>query len=180
MNLSRSTYYYQIKNREKALEREKKDTDTKDLIDDIHTDFPYYGYRFLHEELKRRGHSVNTKKIRRLQRKFGLFPVRLRRFVRTTDSKHSHRIYTNLLKKSSPPDRINKIWVSDINLCEDINGFCVCGYYHGLVFKESNRLGCLSKYRQIFNTGSFEDGGGKETAGVWLYSSFGQRSSICL
>ena len=55
MNLSRSTYYYQIKNREKALEREKKDTDTKDLIDDIHTDFPYYGYRFLHEELKRRG-----------------------------------------------------------------------------------------------------------------------------
>ena len=30
MNLSRSTYYYQIKNREKALEREKKDTDTKE------------------------------------------------------------------------------------------------------------------------------------------------------
>ena len=76
--------------REKALEKEKKDADIKDLIDDIHTDFPYYGYRLLHEELKRRGHSVNTKKIRRLQRKFGLFPVCLRKFVRTTDSKHSH------------------------------------------------------------------------------------------
>ena len=99
MNLSRSTYYYQIKNREKALEREKKDTDTKDLIDDIHTDFPYYGYRFLHEELKRRGHSVNTKKIRRLQRKFGLFPVRLRRFVRTTDSKHSPQDLSQLIKE---------------------------------------------------------------------------------
>ena len=41
MNLSRSTYYYQIKNRKKALEREKEDMDIKDLIDDIHTDFPY-------------------------------------------------------------------------------------------------------------------------------------------
>ena len=61
MNLSRSTYYYQIKNRKKAFEREKKDPDIKDLIDDIHTDFPYYGYRLLHEELKRKGHNVNTK-----------------------------------------------------------------------------------------------------------------------
>ena len=76
MNLARSTYYYQIKNRKKALEREKEDTDLKELIDKIHTVFPYYGYRFLREELKRRGHDVNTKRIRRLQRKFGLFPVR--------------------------------------------------------------------------------------------------------
>ena len=93
MNLARSTYYYQIKNKQKTLEKEKKDADIKDLIDGIHTDFLYYGYRLLHEELKRRGHSVNTKKIRRLQRKFGLFPIHLRKFVRTTDSKHSHRIY---------------------------------------------------------------------------------------
>ena len=67
MNLARSTYYYQIKNSKKAFEREKEDTDIKDLIDDIHTDFPYYGYRLLHEELKRRGHNINTKRIRRLQ-----------------------------------------------------------------------------------------------------------------
>ena len=123
MNLARSTYYYQIKNRKKAVEREKEDAHLKDLIDDIHTDFPYYGYRFLREELKRRGHSVNTKKIRRLQRKFGLFPVRLRKFVRTTDSRHSHRIYPNLLKKNSPPDKTNKIWVSDITYVRILTGF---------------------------------------------------------
>ena len=108
--------------RKKSLEKEEKDADIKDLIDDIHTDFPYYGYRLLHEELKRRG-NVNAKKIRRLQRKFGLFPVRLRKFVRTTDSKHSHRIYTNLLKKSPPPDRMNKIWVSDITYVRILTGF---------------------------------------------------------
>ena len=73
MNLARSTYYYQVRNKKKALEREKQDADLKDLIDDIHIDFPYYGYRSLHEELKRSGHNINTKKIRRLQKKFGLF-----------------------------------------------------------------------------------------------------------
>ena len=40
MNLARSTYYYQLRNKKKALEREKEDTGIKDLIDDIHTDFP--------------------------------------------------------------------------------------------------------------------------------------------
>ena len=147
MNLARSTYYYQIKNRRKALEREKEDADLKDLIDEIHTDFPCYGYRFLREELKRRGHNVNTKRIRRLQRKFGLFPVRLRKFVKTTDSKHSHRIYPNLLKKKFS-SRWNKQSVGfRYNLCKDINRVCICSYYYGLVFQENNRLGCFSKYR---------------------------------
>ena len=123
MNLARSTYYYQIKNKKKALEREKEDADLKDLIDDIHTDFPYYGYRLLHEELKRRGHNVNEKRIRRLQRKFGLFPVCLRKFVRTTDSKHSHRIYPNLFKKNPPPCETNKMWVSDITYVRILTGF---------------------------------------------------------
>lgn len=32
-----------------------EDAKLKGLIDDIHTEFPYYGYRLLYEELKRRG-----------------------------------------------------------------------------------------------------------------------------
>ena len=123
MNLARSTYYYQIKNREKILERQKKDNVLKDLIDDIHIDFPYYGYRFLHEELKRSGHNINTKKIRRLQKKFGLFPVRLRKYVKTTDAKHSHRIYPNLLKGNGSPEGLDKIWVSDITYVRILSGF---------------------------------------------------------
>ena len=123
MSLARSTYYYQVNNRKKALEREKKDTDLKDLIDEIHTDFPYYGYRFLCEELKRKGHNVNTTRIRRVQRKFDLFPVRLRKFVRTTDSRHSHTVYPNLLKKHSSSDGINKVWVSDITYVRILTGF---------------------------------------------------------
>ena len=123
MNLARSTYYYQVRNKKKALEREKQDADLKDLIDDIHIDFPYYGYRSLHEELKRSGHNINTKKIRRLQKKFGLFPVRLRKYVKTTDAKHSHRIYPNLLKSYSPLSELDKVWVSDITYVRILTGF---------------------------------------------------------
>ena len=121
MNLARSTYYYQVRNKKKALEREKQDADLKDLID--HIDFPYYGYRSLHEELKRSGHNINTKKIRRLQKKFGLFPVRLRKYVKTTDAKHSHRIYPNLLKSYSPLSELDKVWVSDITYVRILTGF---------------------------------------------------------
>ena len=124
MNLSRSTYYYQIKNKKKALEKEKKDADVKDLIDSIHIEFPYYGYRLLHEELKRRGYNINTKKIRRLQKKFGLFAVRLRKFVRTTDSGHSYRVYPHLLKENTfSIDGINEVWVSDITYVRILTGF---------------------------------------------------------
>ena len=75
MSLARSTYYYRLKREEKALEREREDADLKSLIDEIHLEFPYYGYRPLKEELRRRGRIVNHKRIRRLQKKFGLFPV---------------------------------------------------------------------------------------------------------
>ena len=123
MNLSRSTYYYRLKNTQKALEREKKDADMKDLIDQVHLTFPYYGCRRLQQELKRRGCIVNHKKIRRLQHKFGLFPVSFRRFVRTTDSRHSLKVYPNLLKGHILSGRLNEVWVSDITYVRILTGF---------------------------------------------------------
>lgn len=99
------------------------------------------------KKLQRRGRTVNHKKVRRLQRKFGLFPVSLRRFVRTTDSRHSHKIYPNLLKGYSPPKRLNEVCLGcGYNLCSYFNGFCVCGGYYGFLLKEDGGLGgCFVK-----------------------------------
>ena len=123
MSLPRSTYYYRLKHQKKALDREKEDADLKGLIDEIHLEFPYYGYRMLKEALQRRGWTVNHKRIRRLQKKFGLFPVSLRRFVRTTDSRHAHKVYPNLLKGRSSPGRLNEVWVADITYVRILTGF---------------------------------------------------------
>ena len=123
MSLARSTYYYRLKHRGKVLEREREDADMKELIDEIHLEFPYYGYRMLKEELQRRGWTVNHKRIRRLQKKFGLFPVSLRRFVRTTNSRHPHKIYPNLLRAYTPSGRLNEVWVADITYVRILTGF---------------------------------------------------------
>lgn len=122
MSLARSTYYYQLKNRPKILERERRDTEVKDLIDSVHIEFPYYGYRMLHEELGRRGILMNEKKIRRIQRKFGLFAYRIRRFIRTTDSKHLLPVYRNLLDMASITD-LDEAWVADITYVRIHTGF---------------------------------------------------------
>jgi putative transposase len=123
VNLARSTYYYRQKRRDQILDRERQDAELKELIDSIHLEFPYYGYRMLHEELENRGHLINEKRIRRIQRKFGLFATMVRKFVRTTDSKHKFRIYPNLLKDISPPTGLNEIWVADITYVKIQTGF---------------------------------------------------------
>lgn len=43
MGLAKSTYYYRLKNEPKAKLREEKDALVKDLIDNVHIDFPIYG-----------------------------------------------------------------------------------------------------------------------------------------
>ena len=82
-------------------------------IERIQEELPGYGVRRLAKELKRRGHQVNKKRIRRVVKKFGLQPITWRTFVRTTDSRHKLPVYPNLLKKRQVR-AINQVWVADI------------------------------------------------------------------
>jgi len=123
MGLPRSTYYYRLKNESKAKLREVRDARVKDLIDGIHIDFPVYGYRKLHEELLRRGHLLNEKKIRRIQQKFGLFATQIRKWIKTTDSRHKLKKYPNLISPAMLITDINQVWVSDITYVRIQTGF---------------------------------------------------------
>ena len=123
MDLPKSTYYYRLKNEPKAKLREVLDAQTKDLIDSVHIDFPAYGYRKLHEELLRRGHLLNEKKIRRIQAKFGLFATLIRKWIKTTDSKHKLKKYPNLISPAMKITDLNQVWVSDITYVRLLSGF---------------------------------------------------------
>jgi putative transposase len=103
--------------------REVQDAAVKDLIDGVHIDFPVYGYRKLHEELIRRGHLINEKKIRRIQLKFGLFATQIRKWIKTTDSKHKLKKYPNLVSPAMMLTDINQVWVSDITYVRILAGF---------------------------------------------------------
>jgi len=106
----RSTYYYRARNREKKL---KQDADLRDRIEKIVLDFPGYGYRRVTRQLHREGVRVNHKRVLRIMRQEGLLCRRKRRFIFTTDSRHSFRIYPNLVRNVRLT-RVNQVWISDI------------------------------------------------------------------
>lgn len=112
MGLARSTFYY--KNRVDIHAREQGDVEVKTKIEQIHLEFPSYGYRRITKQLRRDGVVVNSKRIRRIMRKFDLRPVVFKKlYTRTTDSKHHLQIYPNLLK-GLVITQVNKAWAADI------------------------------------------------------------------
>ena len=121
MSLPRSTYYHHQKPHPKR--REMEDLALKDLIDKVHSEFPTYGYRRLKRQLAREGHRVNEKRLRRVMRKFGLFPVVWKTFkVQTTQSDHDLPIFPNLLK-DVVESGLNQVWVADLTYIHIGSGF---------------------------------------------------------
>src|SRR2546430_2553691 len=106
--LSRASYYRFI-----SRVAEDPDMELRNTIQKIALSRPSYGYRRVQAELRRRGHQVNHKRVRRLMREDNLLCLRRRSFVRTTDSRHGFTVYPNLARKMVLTD-INQLWVADI------------------------------------------------------------------
>jgi len=66
-------------------------------------------YQVLHSQ-----HGIGRRRVARLMREDGLFARRKRRFVCTTDSKHSHAVAPNLLARDFTAPAPDRIWVTDI------------------------------------------------------------------
>jgi len=69
--------------------------DLSDAIQRIALQWPSYGRPRITAELRRRGWTVNPKRVYRLLREDNLLCVRRRKFVVTTDSNHGRKIYPN-------------------------------------------------------------------------------------
>jgi putative transposase len=121
MKLASSSYYYKAKC--DVAGQARSDAELRDHIERIQGEFSGYGYRRLGRQLRREGIRVNDKRIRRVQRKYQLFPIRWRTFkIATTDSNHSHKIYPNLLAQKTLTG-INQAWVADITYIRILKGF---------------------------------------------------------
>ncbi len=87
--------------------------DLRDAIQRIALEWPSYGRPRITAELRRQGWTVNPKLVYRLMREDNLLCVRKRKFVVTTDSNHTRKVYPNLA-----PDLIltatDQLWRADI------------------------------------------------------------------
>ena len=85
----------------------------RDQMQKVALESPAYGYRRITSELQQRGFAANHKRVLRMMREDNLLCVRRRRFVVTTDSRHTLPIYPNLAREIKPT-AINQLWVADI------------------------------------------------------------------
>jgi transposase InsO family protein len=89
------------------------DMELRDAIHRIALEWPSYGRPRITAELRRRGWTVNHKRVRRLLREDNLLCLRKRKFVVTTDSNHGRKIYPNLAGKMTLTG-VDQLWVADI------------------------------------------------------------------
>ena len=89
------------------------DMDLRDAIQHIALEWPSYGRPRITAELRRRGRTVNPKRVYRILREDNLLCVRKRKFVVTTDSNHGRKVYPNLAGQMVVTD-VDQLWVADI------------------------------------------------------------------
>jgi putative transposase len=116
LSLSRSGLYYKRKGETEYNELLMK------LIDKQYVETPFYGIDKMTEWLRRQGHHVNHKRVRRLMRQMGLealYPHR-KRFLSMPDKQH--KIYPYLLKdvQITRPDQV---WSADITYIRMYRGW---------------------------------------------------------
>ena len=105
LGVPRSSFYYRPEPAE--------DRPLRDALIELAGRWPTYGYRRLTALLRRAGHTVNGKRVRRLMHELGLCGAAPARRVRTTDSDHPFPRFPNLVEdlEVTHPDQV---WVADI------------------------------------------------------------------
>ena len=105
VSISRSVYYGPVRGESPlnlALMR---------LIDEQFLETPWYGSRQMARHLRRQGHIVGRKRVRRLMAKMGLAAVYQR--PRTTVPHPEHKVWPYLLRNVTI-DRPDQVWCADI------------------------------------------------------------------
>lgn len=126
LGVSRAAYYKWVQNGV-SEQRETEDAELIRLIREIVAKHHRrYGSPRVRKELRNvYGKRVSRKKVARLMRENGLNARRRRKYIRTTDSRHSLPVCENILNREFHAERAGQKWVSDITYLRTENGFWV-------------------------------------------------------
>jgi len=116
------TAYYHGRRKDGANSINTLNSNPKQETEDIASQHEAYGYRRITAELKKRGWTINHKKVLRIMRELNL--IRKKRPRRPDNKKaHSLPVYPNLIRDFRPSD-INQLWVADITYVRLRYEFC--------------------------------------------------------
>ena len=114
VGIARSSYYFSARpEREENLALMR-------LMDEQFLATPWYGSRQMARHLRRQGHRVGRKRVRRLMRQMGLVPVY--QAPRTSRPHPEHRVYPYLLRGMSI-ERPDHVWCADVTYIPMRRGF---------------------------------------------------------
>ena len=114
LDISRTSLYYQ------PTPPRTEDLELMALMDRQYLKTPFYGSRRMKAWLRREGHPVGRKKVRRLMRLMGL--VAIYRRPNTSKPTPEHKVYPYLLKGVTI-NRVNQVWTADITYIPMTRGF---------------------------------------------------------
>jgi putative transposase len=108
-----------------SVYRPKKPANDNDLflmkrIDQLFTDWPFYGSRRMTLQLRQEGHKINRKRVQRLMRAMGIAALGPK--PRTTKPAPGHKIYPYLLRDLKI-EKPNHVWCADITYLPIGRGF---------------------------------------------------------
>jgi putative transposase len=116
LELPRANYYRNASEAEESAEN----LNLMRLIDEEYTRHPFFGSRKMRDYLRRLGHRVNRKRIRRLMRKMGIKSVAPS--PNTSKPSPEHKVYPYLLN-GLDIGRANHVWCTDITYIRLEGGF---------------------------------------------------------
>ena len=86
------------------------------------------GSRQLMKQLRKEGFEIGRYRVRKLMKKLDLVVKRQKRFVLTTDSKHTLPVAENILNRDFTPTQKNRVWTSDITSIWTLQGLTGVGF----------------------------------------------------
>jgi putative transposase len=109
-HISRASFYRFDENAVPGCDAEME---LRDAAQGIALQWSSYGRPRITAELRRRGWTVNPKRVYRILHEDNLLCMRKRKFVVTTDSNHGRKVYPNLAHDTLLTD-VDQLWVADI------------------------------------------------------------------
>jgi transposase InsO family protein len=101
-----------------------------------------YGSPKIYRKLRRDGERVNHKRVARLMKEQGIKAKRVKKFKRTTDSRHSLPVAENVLACDFTATRLDEVWTSDITYVWTAEGWLYLAVFLDLYSRSSSGGRC--------------------------------------